>query len=143
MAFLRFRPAEYRAIACLCRPLLHDECPPRFIKRLLIASLTDALPELATRISRLSQDELKLLLGELRERPAAEKPHGLTPDEVELIAQTGVLLSSCSRFIHLLKRALVRRLAEWHPELAMKVDRMSLRQFESLCEAARDRSEPR
>src|SRR5262249_54074954 len=103
------------------------------IKRLLVMTLAEALPLLAERIAGLSHQEFKLLLSHLRPRPQSEPSHGLTPDEVEAIAAAGVLLLPHTRFATALKRAIVRRLAEWRPDLSMKVLTLSLRQFTSLC----------
>jgi hypothetical protein len=55
------------------------------------------------------------------------------------VLAVGVPLMSQARFIGPLKRALVRRLAESHADLALKVERLSLNQFEGLCEDVRGR----
>lgn len=84
MSHLRLSPGEYQAICCLCDPLnLHCYCP-HALKRLLVLSLTDRLPELARRIARLGGRDLKLLHDHLRElrrpgvaeRRAPTRPRG-------------------------------------------------------------------
>jgi hypothetical protein len=140
VAHLRFTPAEYHALSCLCRPLDLDYLRPPFVKRLLVASLAEALPALAGRIARLSRDELRLLLDHLREGHGAGPTHGLSPEEVTALAEAGVPLLPQARFAHLLKRALVRRLTGGRPALAAKVQRLGPRQFQSLCEQIRQQA---
>jgi hypothetical protein len=140
VAYLRFTPDEYRAIAALCKPLDLGNAPPTFVKRLLISSLAEPLPRLAERIARLSPDQLRLLMTHLHQPKAAARPHGLSDAEVELVVEAGALLMGQARFAHQLKRTLVRRLAEWQPTLAAKVERLSLQQFGLLCQQANDRA---
>ncbi len=140
MAYIRFTPDEYRAIACLCRPLNLGKTRPRFLKRLLVASLANSDPRLAERIARLSPEQLSVLITHLHKPTPAEQPHGLTEAEVELVAEAGGLLIGHTRFTHVLKRTLVRRLVEWHPTLAAKVERLAAQQFGLLCQEANERA---
>jgi hypothetical protein len=140
LAHLRFIPDEYRAIECLCRPLQLHDVRPNFVKRLLVASLSDTLPHLAERIARLNPDQLRLLLTHLHGRSPVKSAHGLTADEVELLTEAAGPLFAHARFAHLLKRSVVRQLSVCHPDLALKVDRLSLAQFTHLVEEVTERS---
>jgi hypothetical protein len=62
VAYLRFTPDEYRAIANLCRPFDLRNTRPRLVKQMLVASLADPLPPLADRIARLDHNQFHLLL---------------------------------------------------------------------------------
>lgn len=139
MAYLRFTPDEYRAINCLYRPLNLNNSRPLLFKQVLVASLADPLPHLADRIARLSPDQLRLLFNHLQEPAPVERPHGLTAAEVELVVEAGGPWLAQARFAHMLKRAIVRRLAEQHTELAMKVELLSLAQFAQLSQQVRER----
>ena len=138
MAYLRFTPDEYHAINCLYRPLKLNISRPQLVKRVLVASLANPLPHLADRIARLSPDQLRLLLNRLHERTPVERPHGLTEAEVALVVEAGGPWLAQARFAHMLKRAIVRRLAEQHTDLAMKVERLSLAQFAQLSQQVRE-----
>src|SRR5262249_2227543 len=89
MAYLRFSPAEYKAISCLCRPLDLNNCRHSFLKQTLVLLLTDTLPALAERIANYGPGETKILLDHLREGPNAETPHGLTAEEMTLVVEAG------------------------------------------------------
>ncbi len=139
MAYIRFTPDEFDAISRLCRPLDLGKTRPQFLKRLLVASLAEPLPRLAERVAALSPQQFHILIARLSE-PTAEQSHGLTEAEVELVAEAGGVLIAHTRFAHVLKRSLVRRLVEWHPTLAVKVGRLSAAQFGLLCQEANERA---
>jgi hypothetical protein len=138
MAYLRFDPHDYQTLSRLCRSQDLAERPLRAFRRLLLSGLAEDSPRLAGDVAALSRQRLRLLHKHFRERPRPERRHGLTDVEVEAILASRVPLLSQCRFFHLLKRALVRRLAASHVALAAKVERMSLGQFEGLCKEVRD-----
>jgi hypothetical protein len=139
MQHLRFSPAEYQAISRLCRPLNLCRHRPPALQRLLVQSLADTHPELARRLARFRRRELRILHEHLREqRPAA--PHGLSPEEFELLAAPFGPLLFHVRFVRPLKRAVAQQLREAFPGLAAKLDQLSHRQFELLCEEIRART---
>jgi hypothetical protein len=141
LGYLCFTPDEYRAVESLCRPLNLSNTRPQFLKRILVASLAESLPHLAERIARLNSDQFRLLLTHLQDRPSVKRSHGLTAAEVELVAEVAGPWLAHARFAHLLKRSLVRRLAEWHPDLAMKVDQLSLARFSQLAQQVSERTQ--
>lgn len=141
MAYLRLDSRDYETFCRLCRTYdLGSHSLPTF-KRLLLLGLADLSPRLAGDVAALSRRQLRLLYDRVREKLPAERGHGLTAVEVEAVRDSGVPLLSQSRFVHLLKRALVRRLVGSHAALAAKVDRMSLDQFAGLCGEVRGRKE--
>ena len=140
MTHLRFRPHEYRVIARACRSLRLDHHPLPAFKRLLLGALSRAAPAVAARVAGLGRQRLQLLYNNLRRRPPAPRPHGLTAGEVRAVAEVRIPLLSQARFIHLLKRAVVHRLGEGQRELAQKLERLSLRQFGALCEEVNERA---
>jgi hypothetical protein len=142
VSHVRFSPSEYDIIAGLCRALGLCRRPFPAFRRLLLASLADCFPEVAVRVAVLDRPQVALLYHHLRQSPLAERRHGLTPAEVGLVAEAGVPLLSLARFFHPLRRVLVRRLQEGHPELAAKLKRLSLAQFAGLCHAINGRGGP-
>jgi hypothetical protein len=137
VAHIRLSPGEYQAVQDLCRPLNFSRYDPYTLRRLLVHSLADMLPELARRIAGLRGRELRLLHGHLREQQRPEGQHGLSAEELVVFVQAGGPLLLNARFVHPLKRALAQHFREGYPELATKLDRLSHRQFEVLCEQVR------
>jgi hypothetical protein len=137
---LRFRPHEYHVIAHACRSLRLAQHPLPAFRRLLLGALSGTAPAVAARVAGLGRQRLQLLYDHLRRRPPAVRPHGLTAEEVRAVAEVRVPLLSQARFIHLLKRAVVRCVAEGRRELAQKLERLSLRQFGALCEEVNERA---
>jgi hypothetical protein len=139
MAYLRLDSRDYETFCRLCRTYdLGNHSLPTF-KRLLLLGLADHSPRLAEDVAALSRRQLRLLYDRVREGPPVERGHGLSGVEVEAVRDSGVPLVSQCRFFHLLKRALVRRLVVSHAIVAAKVDRMSLGQFQGLCQEVRAR----
>jgi hypothetical protein len=137
---LRLTPYEYQVIAHTCRSLRLAHRPLPTFRRLLLGELTGTAPAVAARVAGLGRQRLQLLYGHLRRRASALRPHGLTAEEVRAVAEVGIPLLSQARFIHLLKRAMVRRLGEGQRDLAGKLDRLSLRQFAVLCDEVNERA---
>ena len=137
MGYLRFTPHEYRAIAALWHTLDLDQPPPHRFRRLLVQLLANVDPPLAQRLARLRRRELRILCDHLRGRRAAVEPHGLSAEELELVMTAGGPLLAHARFIQPLRRHLVQHFRDYHPPLAIKLQLMSLRQFELLCQQVR------
>jgi len=139
MAYLRLEPHDYHTVSRLCRSLeLTDYSLPAF-KQLLQLCLAERSPALAARVAGLGRQRLQLLYRHFRERPRPRRGHGLNGAEVAAVQAAGVPLMAQARFIHLLKRAVVRRLAGAYSDLAAKVERLSLGQFAVLCEEVQAR----
>jgi hypothetical protein len=140
VSYVCFSPKDYAAISVVCHAWGLSRYPPATFKRLLLAWLADCYPQVAVRVAGLSQEQVQLLYDHMRQSPPAEWPHGLTPQELVVIAQTGIPLLGRERFLHPLRRALIRRLQEGHPDLAMKLERLTPAQFAGLCRAINERA---
>jgi hypothetical protein len=134
---IRLSPGEYQAIWDLCLPLNFSRYHPYTLRRLLVRSLADLLPELARRIAGWRGRELRLLHDYLRERRRPRRRHGFTAEELTVLVRAGGPLLLNARFVRPMKRTLAQHFREGHPELATKLDRLSPRQFEVLCEQVR------
>jgi hypothetical protein len=134
MAYFRLDPHDYETISRLCRSQNLAERPLPAFRQLLLLGLADHFPALAEAIAALGRQQIQLLHSHFRTRPYAERGHGLTDSEVESVMAAAVPLHSHARFAQLFKRALVGRLAESQAALAAKLERLSLGQFEALCE---------
>jgi hypothetical protein len=130
VSHLRLSRVDYWVISQLCHPLSFKRYRLRALRRLLVGALAPLSPELSQRVAELSVVELRLLHDQLR----AERHHGLSPEEVRLVARVGGPLLVTARFRRPLRRTLVRHFRGEHPELATKLERLSDRQFERLCE---------
>jgi hypothetical protein len=137
---LRFSPQQYEAIAGLSQALGLPRQPLPAFRRLLLASLADRDPELAREVAQLGSDRFQLLYQHFQRRPQAKAEHGLGSEEVKAVAHAGGGLFSKARFARDLRRALVQLLRGGRPELAARLERMSLRQFEELCEEVKKRA---
>jgi len=134
MSYLRFSPPEHQAICDICLSLNLNRCRPQSLKRILAASLTDALPELAGRIAGLRQQEMQLLHDHLRDQRGPPKREELSAAELSLFdAAFGGLLVQ-ARFLRPLKGTIVEHFRQHDPELAAKLGRLSDERFEALCE---------
>ncbi len=138
MSYLRFSRPEYAAIAAVWDALDLEQPTPHAFRRLLAALVRGAWPDLAARVSRLRSQELRILCNHLRGRQAPrDKGHGLSAAEIALVLAAGGPLLLHARFMQPLRRCLVDRFRDEHPELATKLAHMSLRQFEELCRQVR------
>lgn len=141
MNYLRFSPQEYRAISHLCGPL--DLSNPRLsaFRRFLVECLGERHPELAARIGRFRAHEVKILYDHLRRRRAAgpaDPSRELTADELQMLTGTYGPLLCHARFRRPLRRSLIQHFRESRPELAWKLDQLSLAEFELLCEQVKE-----
>jgi hypothetical protein len=137
--FLRFTPAEYDAIAHACRPLQPHGYPPHKLQQFLVAALRSSHPTLAERLARFKREQRRILHQHLWGPPRRARPERLTAQEVETLADVFGPLLFHARFARSLKRAVVFDLLAGAPDLAEKVQRLSLEQFEDLCEQVKGR----
>jgi hypothetical protein len=137
--FLRFSPAEYDAIALVCRPLDPNRFPPHKLRRLLVEALGRSQPALAERLAHLKPVQVLILHQHFWGTPRPAGQECLTAREVEALTDAfGPLLLHC-RFARPLKQALVRHLLRGASDLAEKVHRLSLAEFEKLCQQVKGR----
>jgi hypothetical protein len=136
VSYLRFSPAEYRAIARLCGPL--DLRQPRLaaFQRFLADSLADTFPSLAARLAGFRRHQVKILYDHLRKSadPAADVPPHFSAEELQTLAAACRPLWGHARFAGLFHRTLVRSLQDSSPGLARKLDLLTRSQFQALCE---------
>jgi hypothetical protein len=140
MSFLRFSRPEYQAILLTKHSLGLGRRGPHALQRGLVRSLAPTMPELAQRISRFRRRELRILHEHLRERQQPSGWYGLDVEEFSLLAEAfGPYLFSL-RFIRPLKRALVEHFQGMLPGLSAKLEQLSHRDFEELCEQLQQRA---
>ncbi len=141
LSYLRFTPAEYRAVSRVCRRLdLGSYDPPTF-QRVLALALADATPTLAERVGRLDRAEVRLLHDHMRaELKAAQPP--FPSDEWRKIEEACESVPATHRFAHQIQRAVVRSLRPAAPGLSRKLSRMSISQFVRLFEQVRESRRP-
>jgi len=140
MSYIRFLPEEYQAITRLCRPLNLKRYRPPTLQRFLVWALAKRMPALAQRIGEFPRRELRLLHDHLWEQRRPEERHSLTEEEFGLVGEAfGPLLFNL-RFIRPVKRALVQHFRDSHPDLARKLELLSFRHFEILCEQVQERT---
>ena len=137
MTYLRFTHKEFQAISDCSRSLNLNRYPLHSLKRLLLGALAETSPELGVRIGRLSRAKLRLLCYHLMgTRQAVREPH-LAVEELRMLKDAAGPLLLHARFVLHLKHALVQQFREGSPQLATTLERLSLRQFEMLCEQVR------
>ena len=124
MSHLRFTPAEYEALARVRRLDLRGEDIPAF-RLLLSALLFDDTPELAQRILRLRDGEVRLIRDHLR----ARKRQSFTAEEWRAIAEACRILPATTRFARPVQAVLARHFRKASPGLARKLGRLSVTQF--------------
>jgi hypothetical protein len=134
---IRFSPAELDALSRAWQERDLHKHPPHFFKRALVQALGDRHPELAARIARFGNAALRILGNHLRTPQPLDEQHDFTAEEIAVLAAAGGALLFHARFIQALRRTLVQHFRNDRPDLATKLDRLSLRQFESLCAQVR------
>src|SRR4051794_21908986 len=112
MDYLRLTPAEYGALARVCRPPHVSRRPLPKLRRFLVASLADSSPLLAGRVHRLGWGELRAIRDHFR---GPQPPHGLGAGEVEALAEAFGPLVCRARFARSLRRDLGERLRRAAP----------------------------
>jgi hypothetical protein len=94
--------------------------------------LAETHPHLAERIAAMPRSRLALLRQHLQERPRPEADHGLSEEEVALVGEVGGDLLTKARFLGLARRLLAERFRDDRPDLAWKLQHLSLLQVECL-----------
>jgi hypothetical protein len=137
LSYLRFTPADYRAVARACRE--HGLAPldlPTF-RDLLAAALAADAPALAARVGGLDAGKTLLLQQHLRgKEPGAARP-ALTAAEWRTLGELCGAAPGATRFVGVFHRLLVRQLRKTAPGLARKLERLSPAQVERLYEQVR------
>jgi hypothetical protein len=138
VTYLRFSPADYRNLCRFCQPPLHPRLHTLAFKRLLVTSLAEAQSSLAGRVAELRGPELRILRDHFNGRATAEAPagagHAFSAEELTTVAE------ACESFLHPVRilrhfrGALVGHLSDFFPALALKLARLSERQFSRLYE---------
>jgi hypothetical protein len=155
MSYLRFRLAEYRALAAACRSVVFsDDFFPAF-QGFLAAALGDTQPDLARRIARFRRYQLGILFEHFKGQTAgpggppgpAREPEGgagcdLTGDELEAVAQASGSFWLPQRFRAAYRTFLVRRLGQAAPDLSRKLAGLSDGQIEWLGQWVQERRKP-
>jgi hypothetical protein len=126
--YLQFSPEDYLELTCCCAALDLACCPPQKLKHFLVSSLPGPLAE---RIARLRPCEVRLIHEHFRDW---RRPHSLSPEEMESLTEAFGGLVLLARFARPLRRALVEQLRVAAPDLGRKLGRLSLAQFQGLCE---------
>jgi hypothetical protein len=140
MSYLRFLPEEYQAIIRLCRPLNLKRYRPHTLQRFLVWALGSRMPGLTQRIANYRRRELRILHDHLWQQRRPEERHSLSEEEFGLVGEAfGPLLFNL-RFLRPVKRALVQHFRDSHPALATKLELLSFRHFEVLCEQVQERT---
>lgn len=136
MNYLRLTPAEYGALVHVCHPPNVNRRPLPKLRRFLVGALTDSSPLLADRIHRLGWGELRVIREHFR---GTQPPHGVGAEEIEALAEVFGPLVCQARFARCLRRDLREQLQVAAPELGRRLGRLSLAQFEGLCEEVKRR----
>jgi hypothetical protein len=137
LSYLRFTPAEYRAVARVCRRLdLGSYNPPTF-QRVLALALSDASPGLSDRVSRFGRGEVRLLYDHLRAKTRdAQRP--FPSEEWRKLGEACESVPATHRFAHQVQRAVIGHLRTASPGLCRKLARMSISQFVRLFDRVRE-----
>jgi hypothetical protein len=143
MTYLRFSPEEYCSLCQLCRPLPPGSDDLAAFKRYLVAALADTQPGLAERIVELDGHQLGILYDHFHEGGPYDEGndarHGLTPQELRVVAEACRSFRFPVRFVRLFKGSLAHHLGEVFPALAGKLSRLSDSEFEGLYEQVQGR----
>ncbi len=143
MAYLRFSPAEYQAIAQRCREVhLREEAFPIF-KYFLADAVREYSTALAERVAQFGPDELRLLFRNLRVRKGQAAPPagaeregdfgtGLSGLEYRAIAQAGQWFVLRGGKPGSFRAFLVHYFRGLDPALADKLGRLNPRQMKRL-----------
>ena len=136
MTHLRFTPAEYWAISRVHHRLDFNRIDLSGFQRTLTASLADASPGLAGRISRFAQGEVRLLHAHFRAE-ATGRRQVLTAEEWQKLGEACESVPSTQRFAYLIQRMVSDHLRTTARGLYRKLSRVSISQFVRLFENVR------
>jgi hypothetical protein len=141
LSYLRLALAEYRAITSACSRI--DPRRSRAVfRRELIAALTEDFAFLAGKVAGLRRTQLRLLQEHLRNPPDTsprEYSVNLSPDEWLAFTEACLSYPLPVRFIGPFRRMLVELFQDASPELARKLQRLDMHQFEQLYDEAVER----
>lgn len=140
LTYLRFTPAEFQAIARVCRPLELTEQSFRTFKPFLVASLRGSEPALAERLGRMRSYQIGIIYQYVKERQGAagaarSRPlrQLLSREDLREVAEACRALPLRDRFQSYARMRLVLHFREASPPLAAKLTGLSDSQFERLC----------
>jgi len=141
--YLRFTPAEYRALSRACRSIdLHDDFFPVF-QHFLVSALRAHAPDLANRIANFRKYQIGIVFEHLKaRRKAADQAddstgqraprHALTPQERQKVSCAAGAYTLPAGFPHVFRDYLVQHFQETAPDLSRKLAYFSDRQMERL-----------
>jgi hypothetical protein len=147
-SYLRFTPEEFRAISQVCRPLDFGGDSFDTFQPLLVDSLADRYPELASRIAGFRSHQLALLYCHMGERRAskakamnqeAEPESYLSFEELHAIWQASHPSWPCGGFHPSFKKFLMAHFASRSPHLRWKLARFTERQMKRLFHQVKQR----
>jgi hypothetical protein len=145
LAYVRFTPQEYRALAGLCRNLdLRDDSFPIF-KAFLAEALYEDWPDLAARIARFGVERIRLVFRHFQGGSSADAGSGRAPVDSGLSdAEFGVVARAARYFFlrggrrRFFRNFLTNYLKADAPALADKLARLDERRMRALYRRARE-----
>jgi hypothetical protein len=145
MSYLRFSPDEYRVLRRLVRAAPRSEMDLPALKGYLVAHLPLDRLDLARRIDRLEDGQMRLL-NERLVCPAPRPPDrcewdAFTEVELEAVADAWGLFLYLVEFLRHFRAPLVHLVSDGFPGLAEKLAGLNERQFMRLYEHLRGRRE--
>ena len=145
MSYLRFSPEEYRVLCRLTEQLPVGATGLTAFRHFLVAYTPLDQLELAKRIARLDNLQMRLLHEHLPgPNPDDSTPDGwdgLTEEELEAVADAWDSFPYPHRFLGHFREPLVYLFRDTFPGLAQKLARMSERQFTRLYDYVKGRGE--
>jgi hypothetical protein len=145
MSILRFSSEEYQALCRLAERIPLEEMTPSALQHFLVANLPLQQLDLARRIARLDNRQMRLLHEHLPgPNPDDATPggwDGLTEEELEAVADVWGSFPYPNRFLRHFREPLVRLFRDTFPGLAQKLARMSEHQFTRLYEYVKGRGD--
>ena len=145
MSHLRFTPDEYHVLRRLVRDAPPSRMEPPALKRFLVANLPLDHLDLARRVDRLEDDQMRLLNERLVRPGPADAGRGewdaFTEVELDAVADAWASFPYPVRFARLFRAPLVHLVSDGFPGLAEKLAGLNERQFRLLLEYVRGRRE--
>src|SRR4051794_3053630 len=129
-AYVRFTPAEYRALCQVCVAIDFRNDLFRIFKQFLVESLKDSSPALAGRVAQLSRAQVRVVYQYLKEqrqdRAEARRlppppPPELSPTEFQAVTDVADAYRLPAGFPHVFRDFLARQLRELAPDLVRKL----------------------
>jgi hypothetical protein len=145
MSYLRLSPEEYRALCRLCEQLPLGATGLTAFRHFLVAYMPLEQLDLAKRIARLDDLQMRLLYEQLLSQyPSDALPGGweaFTEAELKAVADAWESFPYPIRFLRHFRTPLVHLLSDGSPDLARKLAGLNERQFRMLYEYVRGRKE--